>query len=309
MSNAASGTQQALLVAESKKGGPRVFLDYDQAELDALYNQANFAPNAAQIHQRTEANSAAVRERLGPALRLSYGPTAIEKLDVYKSQVQNAPLFVYLHGGSWRTGSAARAAFPAEMFVKAGVSYVPVDFISIDDANKNLMTLADQVRRAVAWVYRNAASFGADPDRLYIGGHSSGAHLAGVVLTTDWAKDFGLPANIIKGGLCCSGMHDLYPVSLSARSSFVDFNERVVEALSAKRHIDKITCPMIVAYGTYESPEFQRQSREFAEAIGAAGKPARLLVGDAYNHFEIAETLANPYGLLGRAALEQIMLS
>ena len=66
---------------------------------------------------------------------------------------------------------------------------------------------------------------------------------------------------------------------------------------------------MIVAYGTLETPEFQRQSRDFAAAIKATGKPVHLLVGEGYNHFEIVETLANPYGLLGRAVLEQMKLA
>ena len=54
---------------------------------------------------------------------------------------------------------------------------------------------------------------------------------------------------------------------------------------------------------------FQRQARDFAAAVKAAGKPVELLVGDDYNHFEIFETLATPYGLLGRAVLEQMQLS
>jgi acetyl esterase/lipase len=52
--------------------------------------------------------------------------------------------------------------------------------------------MADQVRRAIAWTYKNAASFDGDPDRLYIGGHSSGGHLCGVALVTDWKNVFGL---------------------------------------------------------------------------------------------------------------------
>jgi len=309
MASAPSATNQAVSKRGLESISAPIFLNYDQAELDALYNQANFAPNAAQIHERTDANSAAIRERLGQPLRLSYGPSAIEKLDLYKCALANAPIFVYIHGGSWRNGSAARAAFPAEMFVKAGAHFAALDFISIDEAGKDLTVLADQVRRATIWVHQNAASFGGDPHRLYVGGHSSGAHLAGTVLTTDWAKDFGLPNTLIKGGLCCSGMHDLYPVSLSARNTFVDFHPDVVKALSPQRHIDKVNCPLIVAYGTYESPEFQRQSREFSEALEAAGKPVRLLIAKGYNHFEVAETLANPYGLLGRAVLEQMALT
>jgi arylformamidase len=65
----------------------------------------------------------------------------------------------------------------------------------------------------------------------------------------------------------------------------------------------------VLAYGTLETPEFQRQSRDFAAAVKAAGKPVELLVGEGYNHFEMPETLANPYGLLGRAALAQMKLS
>jgi arylformamidase len=74
------------------------------------------------------------------------------------------------------------------------------------------------------------------------------------------------------------------------------------------RHLDKLNTPLILTYGTYETPEFQRQSRDFAAAVKAAGKPVELLVGEGYNHFEMLETLANPYGLLGRAVLMQMKL-
>ena len=60
----------------------------------------------------------------------------------------------------------------------------------------------------------------------------------------------------------------------------------------------------MLAYGTFETPEFQRQTREFHAAVAAAGKPVELIVARGYNHFEIFETLANPYGVLGRAALK-----
>ena len=168
--------------------------------------------------------------------------------------------------------------------------------------------MADQVRRGIAWVHRNAKTFGGDPDRLYLSGHSSGAHLAGVALVTDWKKDFGLPADTVKGGLCCSGMFDMKPVRLSARSRYVKFTDAMEDAMSAQRHLDRLNAPVVLAHGTLETPEFQRQSRDFAAALKAAGKPVQLLVAPGYNHFEILETLASPYGLLGRAALEQMKL-
>jgi arylformamidase len=288
--------------------GPRVWLDLDQAELDDAYDQSVYAPNQKQVTGRYVTNSEAVRARLGAPRRFAYGPTPAEGLDVYATKRPDAPINVFIHGGAWRVGAAKDYAFPAELFVQAGAHFVVLDFAPVQELGGSLMPMAEQVRRAIAWVHRNAKSFGGDPDRLYVSGHSSGAHLAGVVLVTDWRKDFGLPADTVKGGLCCSGMFDLKPVRLSARSRYVKFTDEMENALSAQRHLDGLTAPVILAHGTLETPEFQRQSRDFAAAAKAAGKPVQLLVAQGYNHFEIIETLANPYGLLGRAVLEQMKL-
>ena len=289
--------------------GPAVWLDMDQAQLDAAYDQAQYAPNLQQIVKRWATNSETVRARLGAPRRFAYGTTPIEALDVYATKQANAPINIFIHGGAWRGGAAKDYGYPAELFVHAGAHYVVPDFINVIEANGSLMVMAEQVRRAVAWVHRNARSFGGDPDRIYVSGHSSGGHLAGVVLVTDWRKDFNLPVDTVKGGLCCSGMFDLKPVRLSARSSYVAFTDEIEQALSSQRHLDRLNTPVIIAYGTLETPEFQRQSRDFAAAVKAAGKPVELLVADGYNHFELPETLANPYGVLGRAVLAQMKLS
>jgi arylformamidase len=288
--------------------GPPVFLDYDQAALDAAYDQAAYAPNREQLIARRINDSAIARRRIGEPERVAYGPAEIERVDIYRSGRAAAPVFVFIHGGAWRSGGSKEFASPAEMFLAAGAHYVVPDFSLVQDVGGNLMVLADQVRRAIAWVYQNIARYEGDPDRLYIGGQSSGAHLAAVALTTDWQRNFNLPADIIKGGMCISGMYDLVPVRRSARSRYVAFDDATVAALSPMRHLDRLRAPLIIAYGTCETPEFQRQNREFAAAMEAAGKKVRLLVGAHYNHFELPETLGNPYGLLGRAALEMMDL-
>ena len=289
--------------------GPRVWLDMDQAELDAAYDQSVYAPNLQQVVKRYATSSEGVRTRLGAPRRHAYGATPIEGLDVYVTKRPSAPINIFIHGGAWRVGLAKEYAFPAELFVQAGAHCVVPDFAWVQDVGGSLMPLAEQVCRVVAWVHRNAPSFGGDPNRIYVSGHSSGGHLAAVVLTTDWAKDFNLPPDIVKGGLCCSGMFDLQPVRLSARSRYVKFTDEMEHALSPQRHLAKLNAPLIVAYGTLETPEFQRQSRDFAAAVKAAGKPVQLIAADGYNHFEIIETLANPLGILGRAVLEQMNLA
>ena len=291
-----------------KAKGPLVFLDYDKEEIDAAYTQSLWAPNQAEVAKRNAQKSAAALARLGPPQRLAYGPAEIEKVDVYATRQPNAPMNVFIHGGAWRAERSAGSAYLSETFVDSGAHFIAVDFNNVIETNGNLMALAEQVRRAVAWVYRNAVRFGGDPNRLYVSGVSSGGHLASVVLTTDWQKDFGLPVDTVKGGLCGSGMYDLYPVALSARSDYVKFTNEVVESLSAQRHLDRLVAPVIVGHGTLETPEFQRQSREFTAAMKAAGKSVTSLVGEGYNHFEFHETLGNPYGLLGRAVLEQMKL-
>lgn len=77
-------------------------------------------------------------------------------------------------------------------------------------------------------------------------------------------------------------------------------------AMSTQRQIEKLRAPIIVTYGTFETPELQRQSRNFAAAVKAAGKPVELIEAPNYNHFEMCETLADPYGPNGRAVLRLI---
>lgn len=287
--------------------GPRVWLDMDQKELDDAYDQIVYAPNQPLVQRRRSAASARAREVLGLPERVAYGPSEIERLDVYRAKRPDAPINIFIHGGAWRGGMAKDFGGPAEMFVNAGASFVVPDFINVDEAGGDLFPMAEQVRRAIAFVYRNAARFGGDPQKLYLTSHSSGSHLTGCALTSGWPGE-NLPRAFIKGAVLASGMYDLKPVRLSKRSLYVSFTDAMEQELSAIRHLDRLATPIVLAYGTEETPEFQRQTRDFFAAVKAAGKPAELVVGEACNHFEIAETLASPYGLLGRAALKQMGL-
>jgi len=282
-----------------------VFLDYDQSRLDAAYDQTVWASNMQTLLAGYASASAKTRERLGAPRRFRYGPTAVEELDVFRASTHRAPTLIFVHGGAWRRGAAADYAFSAETFVAAGVHYVVLDFAAVTDVGGDLRVLASQVRHAIAWVHGHVHEFGGDSDRLYLAGHSSGAHLAAVALTTDWKAE-GAPARILKGGVLACGMYDLHPVRLSKRSSYVTFDDDTEAALSPLRHIEQLSAPLVVAWGTNESPEFIRQGREFTAAAKAAGKSVEALVADGCNHFEVMNTFATAEQLLGRATLNLI---
>jgi len=288
--------------------GPLVWLDMDQEELDASYDNDGFVTNHAAVNKRRTANNEIALQYIDAPEIVSYGPSEIEKIEIYRTKQPNAPVVLFLHGGGWRGGRAAQVAYMAECFINAGAHFAAVDFTSVRQTSGNLFPLVEQARRATAWVYRNARNFGADPNRVYLIGHSAGGHMGGCVVTTDWEKE-DLPRDILKGALLGSGMYDLKPVRLSARSTYLSFTDEMEEELSPQRHIDMIHTPLVITYGMLETPDFQRQSRDFFEAVRAAGKPVKIVAGTAYNHYETQETLGSPYGFMGRAALEMMNLS
>jgi arylformamidase len=303
-----ASAQRCPAVPPSRAKGPLVWLDMDQHDLDESYDQSVYAFNQQHIaDRRSERNEVALKV-LGMPDRVAYGPAEIEKVDIYKGKRANAPVLIYLHGGAWRNGRSAQNAYLAEPFVKAGAHFIAVEFNNVGETDGDIGVMVDQCRRAVAWVYRNATSFGGDPNALYLSGHSSGGHLAGCVVITEWEKQ-GLPRDLLKGALLGSGMYDLKPPRLSARSRYVKFTDATEEALSAQRHLDRVHTPLVLVHGTNETPDFQRQTRDFHAALRAAGKPVMLIVAKGYNHFELGESLGNPYGVMGRAAFEMMKLA
>jgi arylformamidase len=288
--------------------GPPVWLDLDQQDLDDAYDQEVYAFNSRNIAERHAVNNEKALAVIGKPERVAYGPADIEKIDIYRTRRPNAPTMIFIHGGAWRGGRSANFALYAEVFVKAGANFIAVDFNNVIETGGDLFPMVDQCRHAVAWAYRNAASFGANANETYLCSRSSGSHLASCVVIAEWEK-LELPRDILKGAVLGSGMYDLKAVRLSKRGNYVKFTDEMEEALSAQRHIDRIHTPLVLAHGTLETPEFQRQTRDFAAALTAAGKPVQLIVGKGYNHYEMSETFGNPYGILGRAALEMMKLT
>ena len=279
---------------------PKVYLDYTQAELDRAYDQRAWVGNADEILRGYSDESASIRAQMRHRRDVPYGAGDDERLDIYPPTATGAPIHVHIHGGSWRFRNKDDGALMAPRFVAAGAALVAPDFSLIPKAR--IPDMIGQLRRALAWVYANAESFGGDRDNIHLSGHSSGAHLAGVLLTTDW-QAMGLPADLIKTGLLMSGMYDLRPVMLSARSDYVKLSAAEVLELSAILHLERINVPILLACGTAETPEFQRHPQTFAAALRATGKSVETLVVEEANHFQMLQEAGSPDSPLSSAAV------
>lgn len=272
-------------------------------ELEVAYDQSRWAANMGDVLARYSVISDAMRLVAGQPTRLSYGPASEEMLDLYKASEAFAPIVVFVHGGGWRGGSAREYGFPAEMMMAAGIYFIALDFATIADAKGDLAILVGQVRRALGWIYQNCSRFDGDPTRIYIVGHSSGAHLAAMALSTRWG-DYGLSANPIRGGVLVSGVYDLGPLQHTSRSQYVYIDDRIERQLSPLHQIANLSAPLLLVVGSKESPEFQRQTLSYADAASASARQIKVVTAETYHHFDIVETLGNPYGLLGRNLLD-----
>ncbi len=258
---------------------------YSQAELDAQYTQRSLVPDPSIYKRPRVAESAAARALLDCKLDVPYGPTKSEVLDIFLSPHTGAPTIIYFHGGAWKGGNKDDVSFPAPVYHDAGANFVTVNFDAVP-----VVTLEELVRQcsaAIAWIHRSTDTFGGDNDRIFVSGHSSGSHVAGMMTTTDWEGAYGLPADVIKGAAPISGMFDLAPVVKSWRNSYLKLDEERAHALSPIHHVPKAKLDMVVGFGALELLEFQRQSCDFAAAWRAAGQECRIVEVADKNHFEV----------------------
>src|SRR4051812_44371686 len=272
----------------------KVYLHYTQAELDRNFDQRNWVKNALEIIGRYPELSKATRARL-KHYSAAYGSGPDETLDIFPAAKSPAPVQVFVHGGAWKNFTKDDYSFPADAYVPAGIHTVVLNFSNVPAVR--LPEMAEQVRRGIEWVYRNAASFGGDPERFYLSAHSSGAHLSALALQKD---------KYVKAATLVSGPYYLEPVVLSARASYVKLHPEEVAALSPGLHAHDMKCPVIIGYAEYDTDEFQRQSREFAAALKQAGRLQAETRYPGVNHFELMEKWADPAHALVRDILRQM---
>ncbi len=275
-----------------------------QEELDAQYNLNAMLPEeAARYEAFCWRESDSVRAALDHRLDVPFGPTLAEHIDVYPTE-DNAPVLVYVHGGFWCLRTSKEFGFVARGPVSRGVATVVTNYdlcprVTIDE-------IVRQTRAAVAWAYKNAASFGGDQDRIHVAGHSAGGHLVAMLLATDWEREYGLPADVIKGATAISGLYDLAPFPYTFLQPKLQLGYDQIFRNSPIRHIPDASAPLLVAYGDNETDEFKRQSEEYLDAWRARGLQGGRLILQGKNHYEVIDGFPDAESPLCSAILGQM---
>ncbi|KAL1005515.1 hypothetical protein UPYG_G00060070 [Umbra pygmaea] len=237
-------------------------------------------------------------------LNVPYGEGEGEKLDVYLPTTTSldVPLVIYIHGGYWQFLSKEESGFMAVPLVHKGVVVVAVGYDIAPKGNMDLMV--SQVRRSVAYVIQQYSHISG----LYLCGHSAGAHLAAMVLSTDWSQYNVTPH--IKGAFLVSGIYDLQPILSTYVNEPLKMTEEVALRNSPSQLVQQLkrsssNCDIIVAVAQNDSPEFRKQSEDYYKALGSAGGLKVTLV-DVPNtdHFNIIEQLVD-----GNYQLTQLLLT
>lgn len=269
---------------------PKLYRNFaTQAEIDGQYNPSLGVDDPAAEMRHYVETSRAAREKLPNVLNVPYGPTLAETLDIFPAAQPAAPVFVFIHGGYWRSLSAGDFSGVSLGPQALGITTVVVNYalcphVSIDEITR-------QARAAVAWVLRNIQHHGGDPSRVAVGGHSAGGHLAAMSLLTPWTRDYGLPEDPLAGALLFSGLYELEPLRWSYLQPMIQLDEGVIRRNSPTRLVRPCAAPAWVTWGALESSEFARQSIEFAEAWRRAGNEVELSAIADTHHFSVIHGL------------------
>ena len=235
--------------------------------------------------------SAKLRDAADVAIDLAYGSGERDRLDLFRA-ASGGPLLVYIHGGYWQRGDKTMYSFIAEPFLDAGVNVAVINY-TLTPACR-IGDIAPQVRRSIAWLWRNAADLGIDRERLSVMGHSAGGHLTAMMMATDWpAFDTALPGDLIRAALPISGIFELEPLVHTSINAGPQMD--VAEARRESPLFMEIrgNAPHLVIAGGAETSEFARQSDAYCDRFRTRQRLMERYDVPGENHFGELDRLAD----------------
>ena len=269
-----------------------------QEELDSEYNVESAVPNFPDYIQYYQDASALARSAYANRRSYDYGPTLMERLTVYPSERADSPVMLFVHGGYWRMGIGDDFDFIAKGPLELGFTVVIITYALAPHVA--IPEIIRQVRASIAWTAKNIATLNGDPKRIFVSGHSAGAHLAAMSTSTRWA-DYGLANDTIKGILAISGLYDLQPVAQTFIQPAVRITDEQIFSSSPARIIGPSDIPITVSWGARETTAFRKQSDDYLNSWRKAGNLGlALIIADA-DHFSILKEFESPDGQLSQA--------
>ena len=281
--------------------GDTVYLDYDQAGLDAQYNLRARWPDHDRFFDRWASESAAVRDRLDCRLDLAYGPTAGQRLDLFPADGSPAPLIAFIHGGYWQALDKSDFSYLASAFRDQELAFASLNYDLAPGAG--IAEMVGQIRRALLWTRDHAGELGIDAERICAVGHSAGGHLVAMAMATDRSNPDRHPQPPLAAGCSISGLYDLRPVRLSYHQQVLNIDADAVAPLSPVDVPPGKCGALLCAVGEEETDEFLRQQREFLAAWGRQGAAVDGMVVPRHHHFSILDCLIDPDDPLFRRVL------
>jgi arylformamidase len=263
-----------------------LYLDFtSQEEIDAAYDPTRNVPDVVSIRKGYEELGERARQDLPYLASVPYGPTLDEHVDIFPASELGSPVLLVIHGGYWRSNRARDSSQIALGPHALGMTVVIVNYSLCPKVNLDEITR--QVRASVVWTMRHVSKYNGDPKRLLVAGHSAGAHLAAMCLQTRWAEDYGLDAQPIRAALLVSGVYDIAPLRYSYLQPLIQLDEGIVRRNSPMFGICRSDAKVLLTWGSKESTEFSRQSREYCSRWAQMGNSAELLEQKGGDHFTV----------------------
>lgn len=234
-------------------------------------------------------------------------------LDIYTTESSTdspRPVMFWIHGGGWQTGDKSGVGLKPKVLTDRGFVFVSTNYRLLPEVEMDELIL--DVAKSLAWVHQNIAEFGGDPNRIFVGGHSAGAHLAALVCTDDrYLNRLKVPFSVLKGCVPVDGdTYDIPKIIMTAElrqtvygGKMFTFGHRQKFGNDPEKHVDfsavthvskgKNIPPFLILYFS-GNPETRAQAQRLEEVLHASDIPARAYGKRDTNHSRLNNDLGKP---------------